>query len=164
MIYALLEPVQVAESLSTLGMTTGLSTPTAGSRDAFEVQSIDFSELFNDKDPFTMENVEEITNPLVLRFPKDEITFCPTGQGSGANVALSTKIAAQAVQPRRPPKRRADSARREIIRHALLLDARRKEAFLAPPVEFQGHQSGMVIIGHGTSESFRTALKVAHRC
>ena len=68
------ETVQVTESLSTLGMSDGLSTPTAGSHVTFKVQSIDFSELVNDKDPFTMEHVEEITDPLLLRFPKQEIT------------------------------------------------------------------------------------------
>jgi hypothetical protein len=67
------ETVQVTESLSTLGMSDGLSTPTAGSHVTFKVKSIDFSELVNDKDPFTMEHVEEITDPLLLRFPKQEI-------------------------------------------------------------------------------------------
>jgi hypothetical protein len=67
------ETVQVTESLQTLGMSDGLSTPTAGSHVTSKVTSIDFSELVNDKDPFTMEHVEAITDPLLLRFPKQKI-------------------------------------------------------------------------------------------
>jgi hypothetical protein len=59
------ETVQVAESLSTLGLNDAQSTPT---------EAIDFSDLINDKDPFTMEGVEKIEDPLLLRFPKEEIT------------------------------------------------------------------------------------------
>ena len=68
------ETIQVTESLSTLGLSSVVSTPTGGSGRSSPGISFDVSELVNDKDPFTMEDVAEIKNPLFLWFPKQQYT------------------------------------------------------------------------------------------
>jgi hypothetical protein len=69
------ETVQVTESLSTLGLaSTTVSTPTAGSGRPSPHGAFDISELVNDKDPFTMEDVAEIKDSLFLCFPKQQFT------------------------------------------------------------------------------------------
>ena len=67
------DTVKVTESLSTLGLSSVISTPTSGSGRSTPREAINLSILLNDKDPFTMEHVREIEDPYLLQFLKNQM-------------------------------------------------------------------------------------------